>query len=132
MNPRITNKERNLIKGALRRAFSRSDLRKAVVAACIIEHSDPSRPRVKTWARCQKCAKPEAKSYMEVDHINPVIPVTSSLAEMSIEELVDRLWCDPANLQCLCVTCHDEKTALEASLRKKTKEGKRNGKRKPS
>lgn len=117
-NPRITAKDRNALKGAIRRAFSRSELHKSILSAAVIEHFDPERPRVKTWCRCQVCKKPEARSYMQVDHMEPVIPIDKHFEDMSLDEAVDRLWCDQANLQAICESCHDLKTAQEREARK--------------
>jgi hypothetical protein len=46
-NPRVTSKERGLLKGAIRRVFSRSDLRRKVIELSRIDHTDSTRPRVK-------------------------------------------------------------------------------------
>ena len=73
MNSRITKKERGLIKGALRRVFSRSELRQKIVSASLIDHSDPKRTRVKNWCVCNLCKQPTPKSYVAVDHIVPII-----------------------------------------------------------
>lgn len=117
-----------LVWGALRRVFARSDLHREVLQASIVEHSDPSRPRVKTWSRCNKCQKPEAKSYMDVDHINPVTPLTIStkdfIASLTLDEMKDILWCDKNNLQVLCPACHNEKSKLENATRRLYKKGK--------
>lgn len=118
-NPRITKKDRGLIKGAIRRVFSRSTLRNQVIAEALVVHSDPERPRVKNWCLCNVCKKPEAKSYMAVDHLSPVIPVDRSFEEMALDEVVDRLWCAKENLQAICPTCHDEKTKQERKQRNK-------------
>ena len=118
-NPRITKRDRGLIKGALRRVFSRSELRNKVITASLVEHSDPSRPRVKKWGLCAGCNKPEARSYLIVDHISPLIPIGSSFEEMSLDVVVDRLWCVENNLQVLCISCHDEKNKQERKARKK-------------
>lgn len=121
MNPRISKKEWGLIKGALRRVFSRSDLRKEVLEAAIVEHSDPSRPRVKTWVKCAICGGLDAKSNIDVDHKSPVIPINSSMAEMTLQEIVSRLWCDKKDLQTACPPCHDEKTKEENKARRQYK-----------
>ena len=118
-----SHKEIGLIKGALRRVFSRSDLRKSALQATIVKHSDPSRPRVKTWCKCPLCGRFEAVSSMQVDHILPLVPFDTTLA-LYIElngwdALIARLWCDAANLQAICIDCHDEKTKAERKLRKK-------------
>lgn len=121
-NPRITKKEHNLIKGALRRVFSRSELRRQVIEESVIQgYSDPSRPRVKTWCRCAACQQPTPKSYVVADHIMPVVPVTVSFESMSLDEVVDRLWCERANLQPICPDCHKVKTKTENKVRRQNK-----------
>ena len=126
MNPKLTPRERGLLKGALRRTFARSDLRnKALNNSIIANHTDPSRPRVKTWVKCAECGKPEAKSYAVVDHITPVIPIDSSFEDMSLDAVVDRLWCELDLLQVLCDTCHTAKTKAENKQRREIKNGKR-------
>ena len=120
-NPRISKREDGLIKGALRRVFSRSDLRRKVVDAASVKHSDPKRPRVKSWCKCNICNKPEAKSYVVVDHIDPLIPLHLSFEDMSLDEVINRLWCPESNLQVLCEECHKLKTKEERKLRKKEK-----------
>lgn len=119
MNPRLTPKDRGLIKGAMRRAFSRSELRKKVMAKSIVPgHQDPSRPRVTKWSRCAVCSGIKPAYLAVVDHISPVIPTNSSFEAMSLDETVDRMWCDEANLQAICEPCHDEKSTREKNERK--------------
>ncbi len=127
-NKHITPKERGLIKGALRRVFSRSELRKQAIDASRIEHADPERPRVTKWSRCPSCKEPVATYQMEVDHIAPVVPVDSALEHMTADELVNRIWCEPNNLLAICKPCHYTKGKQEASLRRQNKKGKLNGK----
>lgn len=119
MNDRITPKDRNTIKGNLRRAFARSELHKAVLNEAVVQWSDPARPRVKTWCQCNVCKRPEARSYCVVDHVLPVIPVDSSFEALGADATIERLWCDKANLQCICPECHDIKTKAEKAERKK-------------
>lgn len=118
MNSRLTPKDRGLIKGAVRRAFARSELRRSILAASKIEHTDVARLRVKTWYECSGCQHPFAQYQLEVDHISPVIPITSSLEEMSWDELINNTWCDKVNLQVLCEECHYIKSAKEREQRK--------------
>lgn len=125
MNERVTPKDRNAIKGALRRAFSRSELHKRVLYASIVDYVDESRPRVKTWCRCNICKKPEARSYMVVDHIDPLVPVNTTFADMNLETIIDRLWCAENNLQTVCPSCHDKKTKTEKEQRKQSKKEKK-------
>ena len=118
-NPRITKRDKGLIKGALRRVFSRSELRNSIITANMVEYSDLSRPRVKKWVLCNICKKPEAKSYVVVDHIDPFVPIGGSFEEMSLDVAVDRLWCEVHNLQAICPNCHELKSTEERQQRKK-------------
>lgn len=128
-NPRITPKDRNAIKGAIRRAFSRSELHRRILNNSIVRgFLDASRPRVKTWCKCSICGKLDAKSYMDIDHINPVVPVNTSFEDMSLDEFVNNVWCEEKYLQSICHTCHDSKTKLEREQRKKHRKAK-NGKK---
>lgn len=117
-----SNKERNLIKGALRRVFSRSELRRqAQDAALLKDYHDPSRKRVTRWGKCSSCQKLEPLYLLVVDHKEPVVPIDSSLDEMDWNTVVDRLWCDEKNLQAICKPCHHSKSALETKERAKIK-----------
>ncbi len=112
-------KDKNLIKGAMRRAFARSELRNSVLEAAIVPHSDPKRPKVKKWVRCAVCSIPEAKSYCAVDHIVPVVPLDTTFQDMSLDDAAERMWCDRSNLQAICPRCHKVKTKAENALRPK-------------
>lgn len=125
-NPRITVKERNLLKGAIRRVFSRSDLRRKIVDLVLVEHSDPTRKRVKNWCKCPACGEFIPKSYMQVDHIIPIIGIDESLEDLSWDTVIDRLWCEEHNLTAICKECHIIKTKAENKERRKLKkEGKK-------
>jgi 5-methylcytosine-specific restriction endonuclease McrA len=132
-NPRITAKDRGLIKGALRRAFARSELHERVTEAARIGgikdkktketwgYQDPSKPRCKKWIRCAVCGLPSPEWSSAVDHIVPVVKIDSSFSEMSLDEAADAMWCDESNLQKICVVCHDKKSALEKEAREESK-----------
>lgn len=126
-NPRITVKERNLLKGAIRRVFSRSDLRRKIVDASVVEHVNPTRKRVKTWCKCMHCGEFVAKSYMQVDHTIPVIKLDETLEDLSWDTVIDRLWCEENNLTAICKTCHDVKTKAENKERRRLKKERKNG-----
>ena len=121
-NPRITKEERGLLKGAIRRVFGRSELRKGLIERAIVPgYKDPKRKAVKFWVKCTSCGKMEAKSNVEVDHYDPVIPVDRSFDEMSLDEVVDRVWCEEGNLKIICEDCHHTKTAAENKERRRLK-----------
>lgn len=111
------------IRGALRRAFSRSPLVREV-----LEESRQEFPRYKkdgtrhkkNWVKrqCQVCSTWVPSSQIAVDHIVPVISVDSGFQDWN--EFVDRLWCNTlgkANLQRICDPCHDVKTQAERIAR---------------
>lgn len=113
-------KDRNLIKGSLRRAFTRSDLHIQAEQRNRIEHSDPNHPRCQKWSFCSSCGVVLPTWRTEVDHILPVQPFDKFLEEMTILELIERIFCPSENLQVLCRdTCHLAKTAAEKLMRKK-------------
>lgn len=58
---------------------------------------------------------------MEVDHVEPVVPVDIAFADMSLDQFVNRVWCEENLLQALCPTCHDVKTAAENKERRRLK-----------
>ena len=111
------------IRGALRRAFSRSPLVREV-----LEESRQEFPRYKkdgtrhkkNWVKrqCQVCDQWVSSSHIAVDHIDPVISVDHGKQDWNT--FIDRLWCDTsgkANLQRICDTCHDKKTHEERIAR---------------
>lgn len=120
MNKQLTPKDRNLIKGAIRRAFSRSALHKEVLnRAKSLGHVDLARPRVKTWYQCEECKKFCAGYELQVDHIEPAVKIDETFENMSLDEFVNRLWCSVDNLQAICKEpCHKNKTKLEKEQRK--------------
>lgn len=122
-NPRVTVKEKGLIKGALRRVFSRSELRKAVLDSSIVMYSDPERKRVKKWSRCNVCKLLHPTYQMEVDHLVPVVGFNEISIELTADTLIDRIWCEQNNLQVLCDPCHNLKTKTENKLRREFKKG---------
>lgn len=125
-NPRVTKKEYGLIKGGLRRVFGRSELRREVVANAVVKgYSDPKRKAVKFWVKCVTCGKMEAKSNVQVDHRAPVIPVDSSFEEMTLDEVVNRMWCEVKNLDIICKPCHISKSRAETKERARIKRERR-------
>lgn len=120
-NPRISKKERGLIKGALRRVFSRSELRRQALNTCKIDHVDEHRPRVGKWGFCSYCGEVIPLYLLEVDHRAPVVGLHESLDTMSWDLLVDRLWCTPDNLIPTCKSCHKSKTKVEMKERRRLK-----------
>lgn len=113
----ITKKERGLIKGGIRRVFSRSELRRSIINESRRSYTDASKPRVKNWSACPDCDTFIPTYLMEVDHVFPVVPITMSLEDMTWDEIVNRIWCAPENLKAICKDCHKIKTKAETKER---------------
>jgi 5-methylcytosine-specific restriction endonuclease McrA len=68
---------------------------------------------------CESCgAEVPGSEGLEVDHIEPVIPVDRHYSEMSMQEIFERLDCPRENLRAICENCHAEKTSREKALRR--------------
>lgn len=118
--------DNQLIKNALRRAFARSQTHREIIQETIVVgHTDPERPRVKTWSRCPSCLKLDAKSYMQVDHLEPVQPLGVMIDEMDRYEIMDRIFCLKTNLKATCKECHHMKSQAENAQRRKLKKEKK-------
>ena len=123
----IPAKERGLVKGALRRVFSRSELRKKIIDRNRVEHCDPKRPRVTAWVWCSICGVVFPRYLAVVDHIQPLLDIGKSLEDVPPTKLVEGLWCDESNLQCIDVTCHKAKNKVESRARREFRKKVKNG-----
>jgi hypothetical protein len=119
-------KERNLLKGAIRRVFSRSELRRKIIDASLQkEYSDPSRKRVTRWGKCANCKKLEPAYLLQVDHTSPIQPLGITLEEMTWDQVIENIWCDESKLQALCHICHEAKSKAENKERRRIKKEKK-------
>lgn len=68
---------------------------------------------------CESCGIISGKKGTQIDHR---IPVVDPLVGFNgFDDYIDRLFCDSDNLQRLCISCHEEKSAGEVIIRKETK-----------
>jgi 5-methylcytosine-specific restriction endonuclease McrA len=116
----------SVIRGALRRAFSRDP----IVGDVLSEgrrfyqkfNKDGSRAKKDGVERhCQVCNQwVRAPIGVSVDHIDPVVPLNGSFDPKNPDWVMfmNRLWCDKSNLQRICDSCHDAKTKRERVERK--------------
>jgi 5-methylcytosine-specific restriction endonuclease McrA len=70
---------------------------------------------------CAKCTRWFPRDEIEVDHIEPVIPVTGWAG---FDVSIPRLWCSYQALQILCDPCHKEKSKIENAERRMHKKAK--------
>lgn len=101
------------IRGALRRAFSRSPIIQEILAESRREvpryKKDGSRHKKNAVQRqCQTCNEWVSSSKIAVDHIIPVISVEEGKTDWN--SFIERLWCSKDNLARICHSCHDVKT----------------------
>lgn len=105
----MSAKDRNTLKGMLRKAFSRSALRKAVIAGSKVRRPLPrfknGRENSTVRVRCAECTFLYPEYMIEVDHIEEVGTFYGDWGYY-----IKRIWCDIENLQCLCKWCHEIKT----------------------
>lgn len=66
--------------------------------------------------KCAKCSGEFTANNVQVDHINPLIPVTGFT---TWDDVVNNMFCEKDNLQVLCLDCHKKKTQQEKEERKK-------------
>lgn len=130
----LDNKTKNRIIAAVRKISRWNPARQAVKNAAKVD---------KALFKCSKCQNLsyEGKSsvlfehykelhpdkvvimeYCDVDHVEPVVPVTGW---DSWDSFMERLFCEEDNLQALCKSCHKVKTMAEAKKRRAHKYGKK-------
>jgi hypothetical protein len=109
-----------MIRGSIRRTFSRSPVVREVLMAGRREvpkhNKDGSlakKPAVQY--QCQVCNCWVSSTKVTVDHIEPVISVDEGFVDWN--QFVARLFCDKVNLQRICDDCHDAKTQKERIAR---------------
>lgn len=116
---RITPKERGMILGGIRTAFSRSRWAARVRERAL---STKRGPRGGKLYHCANCGGLATASGINVDHITPVVDIGLKYTDYTWDQLIGRLWCDESNLQVLCKKCHDKKSKEERNARKKIRQ----------
>lgn len=138
-NSNITPKQKTKIIGAIRRVFRQTEIMQLALNKARVElppktlknGSLGKKNQVKF--KCAHCSDLFSKKNVQVDHIDPVIPVFLEQNDLTISEIAERIWCDISNLQVLCSTkikdlpkgqksCHAVKSGLENFLRDKWKD----------
>ena len=107
----------SFIRGALRGAVRRYPVKQKVKQA---NRKAVIGKRHKFEYLCAHCSNYFVEKQVEVDHI---IGAGSLRKYDDLPGFVERLFCEPANLQVLCLDCHRIKTNEEANERKESKAG---------
>jgi len=130
--------ERGRIKGALRKAFRLSPQMRETMQAARVElppalkkdGTPGKRPQVRY--RCAACKELFPQKWVQVDHIDTVVPLWETESKMIFHEWVSiisrNIFCKKENLQILCSTpmkyndgnhsCHKKKTDEENYIRR--------------
>lgn len=72
--------------------------------------------------RCALCLGAFPAKDVQVDHIEPIID--PAVGFTTWDDVVNRMFCEKQNLQCLCTECHKAKTAQERAIAKEYKSAK--------
>ena len=103
------------IKGALRQVAKYAPQVKECMELSIHEKKGP---RGGKMYECKECGKAFKANEIQVDHIDPVIPVNRKTEDMDWNTIIDRMFCGVKNLQVLCKPCHKIKSLEERRLRR--------------
>lgn len=71
-------------------------------------------PKVIVRYKCESCGQTKPADEIEIDHKTPI---SNFAAHGSWDSYLNALFCSSENLQALCVSCHDQKSAKEAGER---------------
>ena len=107
---------RSFIKGGLRSVSIRWPPRYTVLNSAFTE----SKINIKTGRmakhyKCNSCKEDFPLKEVEVNHIEPVVPVTGFT---SWDDTIERLFCEESGLEVLCRPCHKLVTKKENNDRK--------------
>lgn len=109
----------SFIKSALRSASQRWPPKYRVLnRACVGTKINPASGRLAKHYVCACCLNEFVAKLVQVNHIQPVIPVTGF---DSWDATIRRLFCEEDGLELLCIPCHKKITLQENLERKENK-----------
>lgn len=111
------------IISSLKRSFSRSP----TVVSFLKKHrreeiwfkkdgTKAAKPHV--FYKCSECTNEFNSANIQVDHIEPVVPLNIPSRHLSYDTFIERLHCDESGLQILCKNDHAKKSLQENAIRK--------------
>ncbi len=89
---------------------------------CLNEAKTEKKINVKTGRlaqhyECAACKEHFTSKDVQVDHLQPVVDPKQGFVNWDV--YIERLFCPKENLQVLCTTCHNIKSAAEKKVKKK-------------
>lgn len=120
----IPPRQRGLITRGIRNSFVQSDVYKEIMECGRIEKprykKDGSLSKIpNVFYTCEYCNNLHKSSNIHVDHIEPVIGVDETLADLTLDEYAERVHYSPC--QRLCKSCHLKKSKAENKERRLNK-----------
>lgn len=110
---------RTFITSVIRKGFSRYPPKYETLAEAKLGKQVNSKTgRLAEHYKCSSCNGSFTNSEVQVDHINPVVPITGWV---SWDSFIENLFCSKDNLQVLCSKCHKKKSREENEERRKQK-----------
>lgn len=110
----ISSLKRSFSRGPVVREFLRKNRREEDWVK-----KDGSKAKNKhVFYKCAQCHKEFNSTHIQVDHIEPVVPVNIPAKHMSIDTFIKRLYVQEDKLQILCKVDHKAKSKLENATRK--------------
>lgn len=114
----------SFIKSALRKASTRWPPQfEALKEACIGKAVNPASGRLAKFYECEKCEGSFVRKDVQIDHIEPVVPLTGF---NSWDEIIKRMFVEKEGYSVLCRDCHKEKTLQERKYAREQKESSTN------
>lgn len=113
---KLSKKEINDIRGAIRTCFHRSEYYKNFILlnSRKIDRYKLDGGKHKVMLRVFTCNDCNEDSLLQKDiNVDHIIPIGSFKALDEIQDFVRRVYCDYSNLQILCKDCHKIKTDRE-------------------
>ena len=132
-----------LIKGAIRKSFRLTPQYKNIMKLARrelgfqLKKDGTVGKKINVKYECASCKQLFPQKWVQVDHINPSVPLDTKELDMSYDELARGICCDESNLQVLCSvpldknenipSCHRYKSNTERYIRDRIKEMKEAG-----
>lgn len=102
------------VTNAIRESFKQTSLE---AQRCLDKATVREGPKGgKRWV-CKHCDARCLQRGFDLDHIEPVVPLHLSTADLSLEQYYKRCFTTEDNLQVLCKACHKVKCASEVKSR---------------
>lgn len=119
----MDNKTRNAVIAAMKRSWRLYSIERQLA----LKRSEVLGvgPRGGKRFECGHCRGLFGSNLIDVDHIDPFIPLDKNSSEIPLKMLYKRLFCDADNLSVLCKSCHDKKSGDENKVRTHHRQEKR-------